>query len=73
MKLCHRDLHTGAKAQVQPLSDGKSTQDNPGRQKPFLLSIQNAARPKRGILLEHRPDFSFDFIIDRSVEDDRPT
>src|SRR6202140_2977011 len=55
MKLCHLDLHTGAKAQVQPLSDGKSTQDNPGHQKHFLLSVQNAARPKRGILLEHRP------------------
>src|ERR1700737_3432766 len=73
VKLCHRDLHAGAKAQVKSLSDLKSTQDKAGCQKHFLLSIQNAARPKRGILFEHRPDSSFDFIINRSIEDDRPT
>src|SRR3984893_9975710 len=71
-KLGHRDLHTGSQAHVKSLCEWKPAQDNSGRQEDLLLSVQRAARPERGILLEHGPDDSPDPIIYRRVENDRP-
>jgi len=73
MKLRHRDLHAGAKAQAKSLREWKSTEDKPGRQKYLLFSTQVTARPKHGVLLKHRPDPPLDPVVDRSIENDGAT
>src|ERR1700676_649760 len=71
-ELRHRDLHAASHAEVKSLREWKAAQDQSRRQKDLLFSVQGAARPERGILLEHGPDFSLDPVIDCCVEDDRP-
>src|SRR6266850_1861491 len=66
------DLQAAACGEAEPLRERKTTQDKSGGQENFLLSIQNPALPKRRILLEHRPDYSFDPIIHRRIKEDRP-
>src|SRR3979411_3515963 len=57
---------------MKSLREWKRPDDKSGRQEYLLLSVQRAARPKRRVLLEHRPDFPSNPIIHRSVEDDHP-
>ena len=72
VKLRHRDLYAGAKDEVESLRKWKRTQDESGRQEGLFSSVQDAARPKRRILLKRGPDFPLDLIIDLGIEDDRP-
>ena len=70
VKLRHRDLHASAKAQAKSLREWKTTEDKPGRQEYLLFSIQDAARPKHGVLLKHRPDLAPNLVVDRSIKND---
>ena len=72
VELRYGDLQAAACGKAEPLCELKTTQDESWCQEDFLLSVQGAARPKRRILLEHRPDYSFDPIIHGSIKDDHP-
>ena len=71
VELRRGDLHTTANAEMQSLGQWKAAEHKSRRQKHFFLSVQRATRPKRRILLEHGPDFSFDPVINGGVEDNR--
>src|SRR5580704_12987 len=70
VKLRHRDLQASAKAQAKSLREWKAAEDKSGRQEDLLFSIQDAARPKLGVLLKHRPDPTLDLVVDGGIEND---
>src|ERR1700680_3438794 len=72
VELRRGDLHTTANAEMNPLGQWKAAQHDSRREKNLPLSVQSPARPKRGILLDHRPDFSLDPVINGGIENDRP-
>src|SRR5947209_3965597 len=59
------------KPKVQSPLQWKAANNESWRQEHFLVSIQGAAGPERGVQLEHRPDLGFDPIIDRGIGDNR--
>ena len=71
VKLRNRDLHAAAHEKLQPPDDRKRTYDEARRQKYLFSSAQRTAGPKCSVLLEDRPQFAFDPIVNSGVENDR--
>src|SRR5260370_9544660 len=69
----HGDLQPTADGQMQPLRQWKAAQYESWRQEDLFFPVQCPGRPKRGILLNHRPDFSLDPVIGGGIEDNRTT
>src|SRR6266404_2403737 len=72
VELRHGNLHTRADGEAKSLRDWKTAEDNPRCQEDLFLSVQDAARPKLGVLLDHRPDPPFYFAVDSRIENDGP-
>ena len=70
VELGRGDLHTAANRETESLRQWKAAQHESRRQENFPLAVQRAARPKRGILLDHRPDFSLHPVINGGIEKD---
>lgn len=71
VKLRNRELHAAAHENLQPPDDRKRTYDEARRQKYLFSSVQRTAGPKCSVLLEDRPQFAFDPIVNSGVENDR--
>ena len=71
VKLRNCDLHPAAHEKLQPPDNRKRTYDEARRQKYLFSSVQRTAGPKCSVLLEHRPQFVFDPIVNSGVENDR--
>src|SRR6267378_2916199 len=65
-------IDTTDNAEMEPLRQWKTAQHQSRRQENFLLSVERPARPKRRILLEHRPDFALDPVINSGIENNHP-
>src|ERR1700674_3496449 len=72
MKFAYSNLHASAYGEAKSFRDLKRAHDKSGRQEDLFFPIQDAARPKRRILLKHGPTLSLKFVINRCIENDGP-
>jgi hypothetical protein len=71
MELCYGDLHAAADSKTQSLSDLKHAENNPGCQECLPFARVWAIQIESGILLNHRPNFALDAVLEGRVPQER--
>src|ERR1700676_4483278 len=71
VELRQGDLHTTANAEMQPLRQWKAAQNQSRGEENLLLAVERSARPERRVLLDHRPYFALDPVINLGIKENR--
>ena len=67
----HGSLKSDTNREAESSDQRETAHDKPRGEEDRLLAVQRTARPKGGILFEHRPYDPFDSIVQCGIEDDR--